>query len=184
LNVSGVLNQVKAVRLWRCQFCGGPVKSVERPGSCPWCGAHEDYMVLHEAYVDRLNKIEDLTLVSRNNLLATLELEIDNIQFYNCASKKTEDELDTFKKLSLNETMHAMVVCKALGIPRPAIEDSDLCYDDFRDNLVEAHGSEHRAIAKYSRFLAEATEPKVVEIFSALLEIESDHLAMAERLME
>jgi rubrerythrin len=172
------------MRLWRCQICGGPYTGEEKPQTCQFCGAHENYIVLQGEYTDRLIKVEGLTDVSRENLEETLALEVDNIKFYTCAAKKTDDGSSLFKGLSLNETAHSMVVCKALGIPRPAIEDVDVCSGDFHKDLIEAHSREHRAINRYEQFLSEAIEPRVQEIFRALVEIESDHIALAKEHMK
>jgi rubrerythrin len=172
------------MRLWRCQICGGPNTGREKPKSCLYCGAHESYIVLHEEYHDRLIKVEGLSEVSRENLEETLGLEVDNIKFYTCASKKSNGGTKLFKDLTLNETTHSMVICKALGIPRPAISDDDVCSVDFHENLIEALRRENRAINRYEKFLSEATEPRVQEIFRALVEIESDHLSLSREHMK
>lgn len=174
------------MKLWRCQICGDPYLGEERPKNCPFCGAHERYMVLQEDFQNRIGKVEGLSEVSRKNLESALELEIDNTQFYACASKKCrEDEAkNLFKALSKVESEHASVLCKALGIKKPAIDESDKCSGDFQENLRESHRREERASRKYGKFLSEAEEPRVQEIFSALIAIESDHLSLSEERMK
>lgn len=170
------------MKLWRCQICGDPYLGEEKPRNCPFCGAHERSLVLQRDYEDRIGVIGKLTDVSRKNLEAALKLEINNTQFYTCASKKSkEDEAkNLFKALSKIESEHASLISKALGIKKPPIEEADICGSDYKENLRESHKREERAIKNYGRFLSEATEPRAQEIFSALVIIESDHLSLSE----
>jgi rubrerythrin len=170
------------VKLWRCQICGDPYLGEEKPMNCPFCGAHERLMVLQEEYVDRIWKVEGLTETSEKNLKAALDLEINNTQFYSCASKNSDNDegKNLFKALAKVESEHASLICKALGIKKPPIEDAESCNGDYQKDLNESHSREERAIKRYGEFLSMATEPRVEEIFSALIAIESDHLALSE----
>ncbi|MFQ5801234.1 MAG: ferritin family protein [Candidatus Hydrothermarchaeales archaeon] len=174
------------MKLWRCQICGDPYLGEKKPKNCPFCGAHERHMVLQEDFVDRIGKVEGLSETSKKNLEEALNLEIDNTQFYACAARKseTDEAKNLFKALSKIESEHASLVCKALGIEKPAIEEVDICSGDYQENLKESHKREERAIKAYGRHLSEATEPRVQEIFSALIAIESDHLSLSEERME
>jgi rubrerythrin len=174
------------MELWRCQICGDPYLGEEKPKNCPFCGAHERYIVKQEDFEDRIGKVEDLTEVSRKNLEAALQLEISNAEFYACASRKaeTDDARALFKALAKVESEHASVHCKALGIRKPPLNmDFDQCSDKDLDNLKESHDREDRAIHKYAEFLAQATEARVAEIFSAIIAIEADHLELSEKRM-
>jgi rubrerythrin len=143
-------------------------------------------MVLQDDYENRLGKVEGLTVASKNNLEAALRLEIDNTQFYACASRKSEgDEAkNLFKALHKVEAEHASLICKALGIKKPEIEEADICTGDYQENLAESHRREERAIKAYGGFLSQASEPRVEEIFSAIIAIEADHLALSEERMK
>jgi rubrerythrin len=169
------------MKLFRCQICGDPYLGEERPVNCPFCGAHARYLVLQEDYVTPV--IESLSEVSKRNLETTLGLEISNTEFYACASRKAQtDEIkNLFKALSKVESEHASVVCKALGIQKPPINlEAEVCTGDDVANLKGSHEREERAIKLYGKFLSEAVEPRVQEIFSALIGIESDHLSLSE----
>ncbi len=171
---------------WRCKICGDPYLGEGKPKNCPFCGAHERYMVEQSEYVEQL-AVENLSDVTKKNLMAALGLEIGNAEFYLCASKKSEtDEAKSlFKALFKVESEHASLICKALGIEKPPINtDFDECSTRDMDNLKESHAREDRAIHKYARFLSEATEPRVLEIFSAIIAIESDHLSLSEERMK
>ena len=169
------------LKLWRCQICGDPYLGEEKPVNCPFCGAHERLMVSQADYVNSIGAIQDLTNVTRKNLEAALELEIANTQFYACAARKSgsDETKNLFKILSKVESEHASLLCKALGIKKPALEEADLCGGDFQENLSESHRREEGAIKHYGRFLSEAVEPRAQEIFSALVAIESDHLSLS-----
>jgi rubrerythrin len=171
------------MKLWRCVICGDPYLGEEKPKNCPFCGAHERYLVTQEDFEDRTGKVPDLTEVSEKNLEAALQLEVGNAEFYACASRKanTDEMKNLFKALSKVESEHASVICKALGIKKPPIDmDTDECSTKDTDNLKESHAREDRAIHRYAEFLSQATEPRVVEIFSAFIAVESDHLALSE----
>jgi rubrerythrin len=169
------------MKLFRCQICGDPYLGEERPVNCPFCGAHARYLVLQEDYVEPV--IESLSEVSKKNLETTLGLEVSNAEFYACASRRAQsDEMrNLFKALSKVESEHASLVSKALGIKKPPINlESEVCSGDDVANLKESHRVEERAIKLYGKFLSEASEPRVQEIFSALVGIESDHLSLSE----
>lgn len=175
------------MNLWRCQICGDPYLGEEKPKNCPFCGAHERYMVDQKDFDNRIGAVPDLTEASKESLEAALSLEISNAEFYLCASKKAEtDEMKSlFKVLSKVESEHASVLCKALGTKKPPISSEyDECSTKDIDNLKESHMREDRAIHKYAEFLSQATEPRVIEIFSAIIAIESDHLSLSEERMK
>ncbi|MBU2559832.1 ferritin-like domain-containing protein [archaeon] len=174
------------MELYRCEICGDPYLGEEKPKNCPFCGAHERYLVTQNDFIDSTGVVQDLTETSKENLEAALKLEVGNAEFYVCASRKAEtDEMkNLFKALSKVESEHASVLCKALGTKKPPIStDYDECSTKDIDNLKESHIREDRAIHKYAKFLSEATEPRVIEIFSAIIAVESDHLSLSEERM-
>lgn len=176
-----IAGYVVVMKLFRCQICGDPYLGEERPLNCPFCGAHARYLVLQEDYVEPV--IDSLSDVSRRNLETTLELEIRNAELYACASRRaqSDDARNLFKALSKVESEHASLVSKALGVKKPPIDlEADVCSGDDVDNLKKSHEAEERAIRMYGKFLSEAVEPRVQEIFSALIGIESDHLSLSE----
>ena len=171
------------MKLWRCKICGDPYLGEEKPRNCPFCGAQERHLVSQEDYEDRTGLVPDLTEVSKKNLEAALQLEIGNTEFYACASRnaETDETKNLFKALKKVESEHADLLCKALGIKKPPInEDLDECQAKDIDNLNESHMREDRAIHKYAEFLSQATEPRVIEVFSAIIAVESDHLSLSE----
>jgi rubrerythrin len=170
------------LKLFRCRICGDPYLGSEPPSFCPFCGAPQRYMVPAEAYLDR-NTVPDLSERSRANLEKALDLEVRNASFYMCASNCAPDLFDKamFKALWRTESEHASVICKLLKVPKPEITpDERACLKDPKANFAAAHGREERAVAFYAQAAREAAEDRVKEVFAALVEVESYHIALSE----
>ena len=170
------------MRLFRCQICGDPYLRSEPPSFCPFCGAPQRYMVPGEDYVDR-NTVPNLSAKSRENLEKALDLEVRNASFYYCAANCAPDPLAQamFKALARTEAEHASLICKILKVPKPEIKpDEKACLKDPKAHFAAAHGREEKAVAFYSQAAKEATEDRVKEVFSALTEVETYHIALSE----
>jgi rubrerythrin len=169
------------LKLFRCQICGDPYLGSEPPSFCPFCGAPEKYLVPAIKYVDR-NTVPNLSAKSRENLEKALGLEVDNAAFYMCASNCAADPVAQamFKALSKTEAEHASLICKILKVPKPEIKpDEQACQKDPKANFAAAHGREERAVAFYGQAAKEATEDRVKEVFIALTEVETYHIALS-----
>jgi rubrerythrin len=139
-------------------------------------------MVPGEDYVDR-NTVPNLSAKSRENLEKALDLEVRNASFYYCAANCAPDPLSQamFKALARTEAEHASLICKILKVPKPEIKpDEKACLKDPKANFAAAHGREEKAVAFYSQAAKEATEDRVKEVFSALTEVETYHIALSE----
>lgn len=169
------------MKVFRCKICGDPYLGEQIPTNCPFCGAPTKYMVLARDWKEPV--LEMLSQVSKKNLQSALELEIENTKFYICASEMTKDleGKQMFRALSKIEREHASMICKILKIEKPTITlDKLACYPSYQENLKDSYNREDRAIKAYGEFFKEAKEPRIMEIFQALVLIESDHLKMAE----
>ncbi len=164
------------MRVWRCRICGDPYLGDEKPTQCPFCGAHSPWMVDAHEWTDENQGVE-LTDTGRAALEKTLELEMANASFYMCASDAAPDSLlkGMFKALSKVEAEHATVACKLLGRKRDNVTPGE-CDTDGLTNVNTAHDHEDLAIGFYTQFAAEVTEPRLKALYSALIEIETDHL--------
>jgi rubrerythrin len=173
---------MQRVQVFRCAICGDPYIGFETPSNCPFCGAHEKYMVPSHAWRDT-NKV-DLSEQSRKNLESSLELEVGNAEFYLCVSKTSRNEeiRAMFKALSKIEAEHASTISKILGNDKPKIAfKKGLCSSNDSETLEEADQRENRAVKLYTEFLKQASEGRVIQLFSALIEIESDHIDLIEK---
>ena len=175
------------IKVFRCRICGDPYIGSEAPKQCPFCGAAERFFVEAQDWnPDEFNV--DLSEVSKKNLEAALQLELDNAGFYDCAknsAQKVGDEygIAKFKALMKVEREHASAISKFLKISRPELEKK-MCDANAKANTKEGWQREDRAIKKYAKFRDEATEPRLKEFFGALVEIETDHLELHAKYME
>ncbi len=124
----------------------------------------------------------ELTEISRKNLEFTYNLEVNASQIYHCIKKKTNDEfiLGMFKAISKVELEHAELVGKLIN-KDPGCKilfKEELCTEDRKESLDKTKLLESKVINHYKIFLNEATEPRVKDIFQALVEIEQDHRDM------
>jgi len=171
------------IKTFRCRICGDPYIGSEAPTQCPFCGADHRFFVEAESWnPDEFNVT--LSDLSKKNLKAALQLELDNAAFYNCAKNSADNTNDhyslaKFKALMKVEREHASAISKFLNISRPELEKL-ACNADSKANTKEGWQRENRAIKAYSTFRDEATEPRLKEFFAALVEIETDHLALHE----
>lgn len=169
------------MKVFRCRICGDPYLGEDIPTNCPFCGAPAKYITLASYWEEPV--IVDISEKSRENLVSALQLEVDNIRFYKCAAQMTDNRegRQMFKALAKIESEHASVICKLLQIDKPKVTlDKLACYPSYQENLKEAKVREERALKEYGRFFQESKEPRIKEIFQALVQIESDHLKLAQ----
>ena len=165
-------------KLWICEICGEPYIGGSPPDNCPFCGAYLRYIKSFQEA--NLNFDVELTDVDRANVERALQVEVSNATFYFCAAKKTDDAegKKLFKILGKVEKEHASVWKKILKL-KELPEGDDTCHVANRENLEDSHARETRAIAFYKKAAEEADDPRVKEIFTAFVEVETDHLALS-----
>jgi rubrerythrin len=167
------------IKVFRCRICGDPYIGSEAPKQCPFCGAtHRFFVEAQDWNPDEFNVT--LSEISKKNLEAALQLELDNAAFYDCAKSAADKagdhySLAKFKALMKVEREHASAISKFLKISRPELE-KQACNANAKANTKEGFEREDRAIKAYAKFRDEATEPRLKEFFGALVEIETDHL--------
>jgi rubrerythrin len=167
------------IKVFRCRICGDPYIGSEAPKQCPFCGATQRFFVEAQDWnPDEFNVT--LSEISKKNLEAALQLELDNAAFYDCAKNVADKagdhySLAKFKALMKVEREHASAISKFLKISRPELE-KQACNANAKANTKEGFEREDRAIKAYAKFGDEATEPRLKEFFGALVEIETDHL--------
>jgi len=169
------------MNVYVCRICGDPYIGNTKPSNCPHCGAPAKYIILAQNWVEP--EALKLTDVSRKHLEASLKLEIDNVQFYRCAMQAADDPMAKamFKALSKIEAEHASTACKLLQRLKPVIEDNaDACRAKTqKERLREALSREEKAVRFYKAAADSAEEERVKEFFTALVEIEEDHISLS-----
>ncbi|MBU4502240.1 MAG: ferritin-like domain-containing protein [Nanoarchaeota archaeon] len=170
-------------KLFRCKICGDPYIGANPPTRCPFCGAYEDFIIeakdFKETFDVELNE-KDLA-----NVKKALDVEISNAKFYFCATEKTDDEegKQLFKALGKVEAEHASIWKKILKMDKVDIPKLDECSTTNKDNLQESHDRETKAIEFYKQAAEESENERVKQIFTALVQVETDHLELSgERL--
>lgn len=175
------------MEFYRCLICGDVYMGKTKPSHCPFCGAHDRYLVFNDEWVDENLSLKTLSEVSQNNLEKALQLEVNNSPFYRDAMNKTSNGVlrGIFKYLSKIEGEHASLIGKILNGERKEPEEGkEVALDDDRANLEAAHAREVAATAFYKQAAGEAVEERVKKVFSALAEIESDHIVLEEYLLK
>ena len=167
------------IKVFRCRICGDPYIGSEAPKQCPFCGASQAFFIEAQDWnPDEFNV--SLSDLSKKNLEAALQLELDNAAFYDCAKNAADKAGDfysfaKFKALMKVEREHASAISKFLKISRPELEKK-ACNANSKANSKEGWEREDLAIKAYAKFKDEATEERLKEFFGALVEIETDHL--------
>ena len=105
-----------------------------------------------------------------------LEIEMSNVAFYQCASKKAANAVVSalFKRIAKHEAEHLELIAKMAGLEEPPIPEED-CSEADVENMTAAHDREDRAVKLYTQFAREAPEGRMKEVFRALADVEMEH---------
>lgn len=162
-----------------CQICGDAYIGDEKPKNCPFCGAREHF-IKHGNEADPIPaKLFDLSEVSKKNLEETLKLEMHANAIYLCmAGKAKAYEIKAmYKRLAKVELEHANIACKLMKISLPAA-GSETCSDEDVANFTETIKLEENASSLYAQFAKDATEQEIKILFTALMQVEADHIEL------
>lgn len=170
------------MNVWRCLICGDSYIGEGQPTHCPFCGAHQKYMVSIESWKD-LNEGLILSSESRKNVIEALHIELKNTAFYDAAAmiaKKENDDQSRsiFRALAKVEAEHASTLKKVLEGNYPHFEINEKAYDATQENFEESLRRETFATGFYQQAHDEASETRIKQIFKALVEVEADHVAL------
>jgi rubrerythrin len=172
---------MKDYKLYRCMICGDPYLGDHPPVNCPYCGAKQHYFVDAREYISPFSQDHNFTDEEKANFQAALDIEIGNASFYLKASEISSEFFykGLFKALKKVESEHASVFAKHLGITKPELYDVEASTDG-EENVQESHRREEIAIENYKKFAEAATTPRAKQVFTALVEIEEDHLSLED----
>lgn len=168
-------------KLYKCMICGDPYLGDAAPINCPYCGAKQKHFVDAREYVSPFQQEHNFTAEEQANFKTALDLEIGNASFYQAASETSEGEYYQwlFKSLMKVEKEHAGIFSKHLKINKPDLI-SIQASNDGEVNLLESHRREEKAIGSYKAFAEAAVTPRAKQVFTALVEIEADHLGLED----
>jgi len=168
------------MKMYRCRICGETHLGYSRPSNCPFCGAHEEYLVPSPEYPAGLNDVE-LTETERTDVLAAIELERSNARFYLGMSAHHDNDglASAYKRLATIEAEHCSVFCKLARVPKPEDLFSPAeTAADWCANIDESLAREQKASAFYADVASRASNERIVEIFAAVSAIEADHIEL------
>lgn len=168
--------------MYRCRICGETYLGDRAPTQCPFCGAHQRFLVAPQEYPEGINDVQ-LTEQERADLEASVELERSNTRFYlGMAQRKDNDTLrSAYKRLSRVEAEHCSLFCKLLRVDKPAdLDEPGETTGSWMSDIEDSVRRETRARGLYAEFAARATSERLREVFEAVSDVEHDHLALDE----
>jgi len=167
------------MKTYICQICGDAYIGHDKPSDCPFCGAPSHFIKEGKEAKPIVNEKIEISELSGRNLEETLGLEIRANLIYLCMAGKAKSyELKAmYKRLAKVELEHAVICTKLMSIAMPKVEDqtcSDLEVENFEKTIaLETHATEI-----YPKFAKEATETNIRIFFTALTQVEADHIKL------
>lgn len=167
------------MKTYICQICGDAYLGTEKPKNCPFCGARECFIRLGNEATPIVNNKVELSELSGANMQEALGLELRANLIYLCMAgkAKTYEIKAMFKRLAKVEMEHAIIICKLMDIALPKVEDQT-CSDEEIENFQKTVALEEHASEIYARFAKEATEQDIRILFTALNQVEMDHIEL------
>jgi len=167
------------MKTYICQICGDAYIGHDKPTDCPFCGAASHFIKEGKDAKPIVNEKVELSELSGRNLEETLGLEIRANLIYLCmAGKAKAYELKAmYKRLAKVELEHAVICTKLMGIAMPTVEDQT-CGDSEVENFEKTIALETHATEIYAKFAKEATETNIRIFFTALTQVEADHIKL------
>ena len=168
------------MKLYRCRICGETYLGYDKPSNCPFCGAHDDLIVMTEDYPEDINDLQP-TEVEREDLDTSIEVETSNTRFYLAMSARKDNPklANAYKRLARIEAEHCSVFCKLAKVPKPAdLTEAGEELGDWIADINESLRRETRASGLYAEFAGRATSPRLVEVWNAVSAVEADHIAL------
>jgi len=167
------------MKLYICEICGDAYIGEEKPTDCPFCGARNNFIKPASEANPIVNEKQEISELSKKNLLETLALETRANAMYLCmAGKAQEYKIKAmYKRLAKVELEHAVIVTKLLGIAMPEMK-AETCADETQENFQKTIELEDHAVELYKKFTSEATEPNIRKFFGALMQVEAGHIEL------
>lgn len=162
-----------------CEICGDAYIGSEKPHNCPFCGARMSFIKDGKDAKPVVEVKTELSELTVKNLKETLQLEMDANSIYLCMAGKASsyEIMKMYKRLAKVELEHATICTKLLGISMPEISPKT-CAEVDSENFTRTIGLEDHAAGLYATFAKEAVEQHVKIMFTALNQVEADHIEL------
>ncbi|MHB1016942.1 MAG: rubredoxin-like domain-containing protein [Coriobacteriia bacterium] len=170
------------LKIYRCRICGEVYLGYSAAENCPFCGAHVEFLEAPEAYPVDINDLQ-ITESERADLEASVELETANCRFYLGMAQRKDNEVlrVTYKRLAKVEAEHCELFCKLLRVDQPAdLLTPGETTGAWATDIEESLRRENRASHLYTTFADRATNERLKEVWSAVAEVEADHITLDE----
>ncbi len=166
--------------MYRCRICGETYLGDTAPDPCPFCGAHAAFMVDPAEYPAGLNDLQP-TETERADLEAAIEVKRSNTRFYlGMAERHDNDALrSAYKRLARVEAEHCSLFCALAHLAKP--EDLTVPSETtgaWASDIEESLSRERHASALYAEFASRATSERLREVFTAVGDVERDHIEL------
>jgi rubrerythrin len=165
-----------SLNIFRCKLCSEVILAEHKSSTCPFCGAHDDFIVYARDWKDE-NHIKEISDASRKNLENAMRQELENAGTYKCSASSAQNAENKaiFSGLSKIEMEHAFLISKILKLPKSNIKLPNACFRLDIENLETSFKREEQIKKFYIKAYNQATEPRIKEIFFGLIEVEGDH---------
>ncbi|HAR99852.1 MAG: hypothetical protein US57_C0006G0061 [Candidatus Moranbacteria bacterium GW2011_GWC2_37_73] len=162
-----------------CEICGDAYLGEGKPTNCPFCGARSAFIREGKDAHPVTEVKTELSELTLKNLQETLQLELDANAIYLCMAAKTDsyEIMKMYKRLAKVEMEHAIICTKIMQIAMPEAETKE-CSDDDIANFQKTLELEDHAAGLYAKFAREANEKHVKIMFTALNQVEVDHIEL------
>ncbi|MCL2870991.1 MAG: hypothetical protein FWE26_05130 [Coriobacteriia bacterium] len=168
-------------KVWRCCICGDSYLGYDRPTNCPFCGAHAQYILPSSNFPLRVNDVQ-ITESERADLEYACDLEVTNLTLYKALGEMGDRNgliPSAYRALGKIEHEHLSVFGKLLKVPVPTEPKQALTVqDNWTANIELSHQHEEIAAQFYREAAERATTPRVKIVFTAIAEVEEDHIAI------
>ncbi|MDO8241083.1 MAG: ferritin [Candidatus Moranbacteria bacterium] len=167
------------MKTYICQICGDAYIGEDRPSECPFCGAQHHFIKDGSEARPIVNDKIELSEISKKNLEETLGLEMKANAIYLCMAGKADnyERKAMYKRLAKVELEHANIACKLMGIALPQA-GTEPCSEDDVENFQKTIELEEHATNLYAQFAKAATEQNIKIFFTALMQVEADHIKL------
>ncbi len=165
-----------SLNIFRCRLCSEVILAEHKSSTCPFCGAHDDFIIYIQDWKDE-NNIKELSEISKENLEIAMRQELENTGFYKCSASyaQSTESKAIFSGLSKIEMEHAYLISKILKIPKSDIKLQNTCFRLDMENFRNSFSREEKTKKFYIKAYNQAAEPRIKEIFFGLIEVEGDH---------
>jgi rubrerythrin len=173
------------MKTWICEICGDAYIGEGKPTSCPFCGARHAFIKEGAVAKPVVEIKQELSAQTIKNLEETLDLEIKANATYLCMAglADTYETVKMYKRLALVELEHANICSKLLGIKVPESVPTE-CSEDDAENFKKTIELEEHAAQLYAEFAKTSTETHVKIMFTALTQVEIDHIALIKNYLD